>query len=162
MLRAERFRFPAFSFGEVPMPKPTRLPPLLLAAFAVALPLASAAAAETLRCRSVNGNTTCSGTGAVSCQTVNGRTTCVGGNGAVVQQFGGTTPAPAPPSVEGEDEAAEPGWRERTGPRARPGGAGGERRLSIERRGPGGSWLSLEREGGRMRLRTDSYAVDLD
>jgi hypothetical protein len=51
--------------------------------------LATSASAESLRCRSVNGNVTCSGSGAVSCQTINGHKTCVAGNGQVVQSFGG-------------------------------------------------------------------------
>lgn len=139
------------------MPKPTHLS--LLTALAAALSFGPAMA-ETLRCRSVNGNTTCSGSGAVSCQTINGRTTCISGGGGIVQQFGGT---PAPPSIEPHvepDDEAEPDPRaERPPLRRRPGGSN---RLSIERRGPQGSWLSLEREGGRLRVRTENLAVDLD
>jgi len=141
------------------MPKPTQLS--LLAALAAALTFGPAMA-ETLRCRSVNGNTTCSGSGAVSCQTINGRTTCVSGNGGIVQQFGGT-PAPTPPSVEPfsepDDEAEAEGRAERPPLRRRPGGGN---RLSIERHGPQGSWLSLEREGRRLRVRSENLAVDLD
>lgn len=141
------------------MPKPTHLS--LLAALAAALSFGPAVA-ETLRCRSVNGNTTCAGSGAVSCQTINGRTTCVSGNGGIVQQFGGT-PAPTPPTIEPliePDDEAEPDPRaERPPLRRRPGGSN---RLSIERHGPQGSWLSLERDGRRLRVRTESLAVDLD
>ena len=140
------------------MPKPMHLS--LLAALAASLSVAPAMA-ETLRCRSVNGNTTCAGSGAVGCQTINGRTTCVSGGGGVVQHFGGT-PAPAPPTVDPRiepDHEAEPDPRaERAPPRRRPGGG----RLSIERRGPQDGWLSLERESGRLRVRTENLAVDLD
>ena len=56
--------------------------------------------AETLRCRSVNGNVTCAGSGAVSCQTVNGHKVCVSAGGDVVQSFG------APPSLTRENSKA--------------------------------------------------------
>ena len=143
------------------MPKPMHLS-LLAAALAASLSFGPATA-ETLRCRSVNGNTTCAGSGAVSCQTVNGRTTCVSGGGGIVQQFGGT-PASGAPSIESHtepDDEAEPDPRaERPPLRRRP--DAGDRRLSIERRGLQGGWLSLEREGHRLRLRTENLAVDLD
>jgi hypothetical protein len=141
------------------MPKPIRLSPLA-AALVVVFGLAPAAMAETLRCRSVNGNVTCAGSGAVSCQTVDGRTVCVGGGGALVQRFGGA-PAPEPPRIEPEEEAefaAPP--REMRRPRS---GLGTGGRLSLERRGgPAGGQLSLEREGSRLRLRTEGLVVDLD
>lgn len=131
------------------MPKLPRMS--LLAALAALLSLAPAMA-ETLRCRSVNGNITCSGSGAVSCQTVNGRTTCIGGNGAVMQQFGGPPPS-EPPTITEEDE---PALEDEAPPAPRP-----RDRLSIERRGPH-AWLSLQRDGARLRLRTDRLSIDLD
>jgi hypothetical protein len=121
---------------------------LLLATLAACC--AAPAFAETLRCQSVNGNVTCAGSGAVSCQTVDGRTTCVSGGGRVVQQFGSA--GSSPPVVEPE----EPDDRE-DGPPPRPAG----RHLSIERQGPAGR-LSLERDGNRLRLRTERLAIDLD
>ena len=128
-----------------------------LLAASLAVLAAAPALAETLRCRSVNGNVTCSGSGAFSCQTVNGRTTCIGGDGAVVQQFGQTSrPTPAPPP---EDEAEEP---DLPPAEALPMPFHGRRPLRLERRGPGGHWLHLERDGSRLRLRTDRLAVDLD
>jgi len=70
------------------------------------------ASAATLRCRSVNGNLNCAGSGGASCQSVDGRTVCVSGDGAVVQSFGngpaadmagdGTTGA----GLQGRDDAA--------------------------------------------------------
>lgn len=137
--------------------------------FILALVLAAAtcaaASAETLRCRSVNGNTTCSGSGAVSCQTVNGRTVCVGGHGAAVQSFGGGAPTPeelqevGPPDRESgpdvlggkgelDDDEAPPR-------RAQP-------RLSLSRQDANGSVLSLERNEGRLRLRTRSTTIAID
>jgi len=53
-----------------------------------ALSCATPAAAETLRCQSVNGNVNCAGSDGVACQTVNGKKTCVSGHGDVVQSFG--------------------------------------------------------------------------
>lgn len=156
------------------MPNPMRLSLPVAAAFAaIAFAAPAAGAAETLRCRSVNGNLTCAGSGGVSCQTVDGRTTCVGGGGAVVQQFGSggggggraTTPgrpaAPPPPAEtdpdedRDDDEVAPPPRPDRR----RPGG--GSHRLSIERHGPAG-WMTLERDGPRLRLRTERLAVDTD
>ena len=143
------------------MSKPTRLS--LLAALATALFPVLPAMAETLHCRSVNGNTTCAGSGAVSCQTINGRTTCISGGGGVVQQFG-AAPMPAPPSIAppgappgDAEDGAESRWQAERSPRPRPGGS-----RSIERRDSQGGWLSLQREGSRLRLRTESLAIDLD
>lgn len=85
---------------------------------ALAALCAGPATAETLRCRSVNGNVTCAGSGATSCQTVDGRTTCVA-NG-IRQEFGAG--APRGLSVE------------RAGPGARLSLRREEGRLRIERR----------------------------
>ena len=141
------------------MPNPLRLS---LLAGLVALAAAPAMAGETLRCRSVNGNVTCAGSGSMSCQTVDGRTTCVGGNGAVVQQFGGAgprqgrpAPPPAPGAVAGPEGPAEaPPARDRRG-------QDGRRRLFIERHGPDGR-LTLERDGTRLRLRSERLVLDTD
>ena len=133
-------------------------------ALAFALVLAAASASgETLRCRSVNGNTTCSGSGAVSCQTVNGRTVCVGGHGAAVQSFGGGTPAPEElQGVPSDRDGGPEVWGSKEDPdddapprRARP-------RLSIDRRDANGPVLSLERSEGRLRLHTRSTAIAID
>jgi hypothetical protein len=51
----------------------------------------AAASADTLRCRSVNGNINCAGSGGRSCQTVDGKTVCTSGHGDVVQTFGNGT-----------------------------------------------------------------------
>lgn len=134
--------------------------------FALVLTLvlaAASASAETLRCRSLNGNTTCSGSGAVSCQTVNGRTICVGGHGAAVQSFGG---APTPEEMQGvipsDRDDGPDAWSSKQDPgddapprRAPP-------RLSIDRRDANGPVLSLERSEGRLRLRTRSTAIAID
>ena len=130
------------------MLKPLRLS-LLTAILAASA--CGAAHAESLSCRSVNGNVTCVGSGAMSCQTVNGQTTCIGGNGAVVQRFGGaplSPPSIMPEEAEPEDEAIPL-------PRTRGG------RLLMERRGPGG-WMTIERDGTRLRLRSDHLAIDRD
>ena len=108
------------------------------------------AAAETLHCRSVNGNVTCAGDGAVSCQTVNGRTICTGNGGGIVQEFGSAPRRGMPAEA---DEPPEDGLREPPQPRAR--------RLAIERRGPAGL-LSVERDGTRLRLRTEQLSIDRD
>jgi hypothetical protein len=100
----------------------------------IALLCAAPAFAETLNCRSLNGNVTCSGSGGASCQRVDGRTVCLSGDGSVLQQFGAEAP-------RGSAEAG--------------------RQLRIERRGLAGPLL-LEREGGRLRLRTDRLDLDLD
>jgi hypothetical protein len=115
-----------------------RLP---LAALILALPMASAGA-ESLSCRSVNGNVTCSGSGAVACQTVNGQTTCTGGNGAVVQRFGRSV---APPVIVPDaemDEDLPP-------------------RLFLDRRSAPGR-MTIERDGTRLRLRSDRLSIDRD
>ncbi|MDN3568499.1 hypothetical protein ACFQY5_16560 [Paeniroseomonas aquatica] len=126
----------------------------------LALGCIAAAQAETLRCRSVNGNVTCAGSGAVACQTVNGRTIC--SSGGIVQEFGARPGAPPPragreaepPEVEDAPEEDAP-EEDRPPPRPR------ARQLTIERQGPAGR-LFLERDGSRLRLRTDHQAVDLD
>ena len=129
----------------------------LLASLAIGI--IAAAHGETLRCRSVNGNVTCAGSGAVACQTVNGRTTC--SSGGVVQEFGARPGAPPPQIMTSwtareveppGDDAAED---ERPPPRPH------ARQLTIERQGPAGR-LSLDRDGGRLRLRTEHQALDLD
>ena len=112
------------------------------------------ALAETLRCQSINGNVTCAGSGAVSCQTVNGRTTCV--SGGIVQEFGGGRMTPPPPEPHEPPDAAPDAEPDEPPAYRRPGG-----RLSIERHGPAG-WLSLQRDGSRLRLRTDRLALDRD
>ena len=108
------------------------------------------AAAETLQCRSINGNVTCAGDGAVSCQTVNGRTVCIGSGGGIVQEFGGAPGRRMPPEA---NESLEERLEERPQPRAH--------RLAIERRGPAG-FLSVERDGTRLRLRTEQLSIDRD
>ncbi len=116
---------------------PMRLP---LAAL-ILMGLSAAAGAEQLVCRSFNGNVTCSGSGAVSCQTVDGQTVCTGGNGAVVQRFGRSIPPPAMlPSPEDEEAPT---------------------RLYLERRSPGG-WMTIERDGTRLRLRSEHLSIDRD
>ncbi|MFL5257324.1 MAG: hypothetical protein ACJ8AI_31485 [Rhodopila sp.] len=67
------------------------------------------ASAETLRCRSVNGNLTCAGSGGVACQTVNGKTVCVSGHGDVVQSFGKGTTSHMPD----DDDADDPDFNDR-------------------------------------------------
>ena len=108
------------------------------------------AAAETLQCLSINGNVTCAGDGAVSCQTVNGRTVCIGSGGSIVQEFG-SGPGRRMPSEA--DESPEERLGHRPQPRAH--------RLAIERRGPTG-FLSIERDGTRLRLRTEQLSIDRD
>lgn len=127
------------------------MPGLMLAGLATFLLVP--AMAETLQCRSINGNVTCAGSGAASCQTVNGRTTCVSGGGGVVQHFGSARSAASGAAAdEAVDHEAE--RREADDPVSRRG-------LAIERRGPGAA-LSLQREGTRLRLRTERLAVDID
>src|SRR3954453_592194 len=108
------------------------------------------ATAETLQCRSINGNIICAGNGAVSCQTVNGRTVCIGSGGSIVQEFGSAPGRRMPPDA---DESPEERLGERPQPRAR--------QLAIERRGPVG-FLSIERDGTRLRLRTEQLSIDRD
>jgi hypothetical protein len=68
------------------------------------------ASAETLRCRSVNGNVNCAGSGSVSCQTINGKTVCVGDRGAVMQSFGNSQGQPADMLDDPMDAAGDPDW----------------------------------------------------
>jgi hypothetical protein len=149
------------------MPKASLFTPAA-AALVVAF-LGAPASAEALRCRSFNGNVTCAGPGAASCQTVDGTTVCVGGDGDAVQVFGNGKPSPDVlegllGKDHGEDDAAE-----EDGAAGEDGGAAAwllapprSRRLSIERREPAGGSLSLEREGRKLRLRTDRLSVDLE
>jgi hypothetical protein len=134
-------------------------PFVLLAALLGAGPVA----AETLRCQVLNGNAVCAGSSGVSCQTINGRTTCVSGDGAVVQQFGSQRPprlTPPPANMpeaerdsDADAEAMPPAPRGRSWP---------NRNLHIERSGPAGHWLSLDRADGRLRLNTDNLSVEMD
>ncbi len=129
----------------------SKIRPFVLAFVLTAIASASASA-ETLRCRSVNDNTTCSGSGAVSCQTVNGRTVCVGGNGAAIQSFRGGAPTPEElqefdqPGREDLDDAPPPA----------------KRRHSINRLDANGPVLSLEQSDGRLRLHTRRTAIAID
>jgi hypothetical protein len=130
------------------MLQPTRRRLLTTLATFGAVLSATPVLAETLRCRSVNGNVTCAGSNGTSCQTVNGRTTCVSGSGTIVQQFGAAPSGrPAPPVTEEESDLG-PDHTAR-------------RRLWLERHGPG-SPLSIEREGSRLRLRRDGMSLDID
>jgi hypothetical protein len=112
--------------------------PLALALAVLSLP----AAAATLRCVSVNGNVTCSGTGGTSCQTVDGHTVCTTGNGAAVQSFGSAR-----------------------GPRMDDGTATGEdpddAAAAVPRAGTGRGIL-LQRDGTSLHLRNGSTVVDID
>jgi hypothetical protein len=69
------------------------------------------ASAESLRCRSVNGNLNCAGSGGVSCQTVNGTTVCLNGRGDVVQSFGKAQPPNM--SRDMDDDTDDPGFDDR-------------------------------------------------
>lgn len=124
----------------------------------------ASASADTLRCRSVNGNITCSGSGAVSCQTVNGRTVCVGGHGDVVQSFGAGAPKPGamqkigPSDLEGGPDTPtnEGDLDEDTVPQsAKP-------QIFIDRRDSNGRTLLVERNGETLRLRTRHTTVTID
>lgn len=53
------------------------------------------ASADTLRCQTLNGNTTCAGSSGFSCQTVSGQKTCVSGHGDVVQSIGNPRAMPS-------------------------------------------------------------------
>jgi hypothetical protein len=119
----------------------------------------ASASAESLRCRSVNGNVTCSGSGAVSCQTINGRTVCVGGHGDVVQSFGG---GPAPdvqqPDQSSPDEALggeEPDEDVAPSPSEKP-------RPFIRKNDASGAAMTVERSEGRLRLRSGNSLIDLE
>jgi hypothetical protein len=143
------------------MPKPF---PLVFA-FILTTAACASASAGTLRCRSVNGNVTCSGSGAVSCQTVNGRTVCVGGHGDVVQSFGGGAPRPEemqkldPSDLDGgpDTPASKEDLKEDVAPPqpARP-------QLFIDHRDANGPVLSVERSGDKLRLSTRRTTITLD
>ncbi len=126
--------------------------------FAVILTTAAfvSASAGTLRCRSVNGNVTCSGSGAISCQTVNGRTVCVGGHGDVVQSFG----AGSPPAADLDGDPDAPAGKDELDEDTAPADARPQR--FIERRDANGPVLSVEQSGDRLRLRTRRTAITLD
>jgi hypothetical protein len=115
----------------------------------VALTWCGGAAAGSLSCRSVNGNTVCAGPGGHSCQTVDGRTVCTSGDGDAVQIFGGATPDLADPDLADPD-LDEPDYEldEATGD------------LVIERGGPAGR-LSLRRENGELHIDTGRLQLDL-
>lgn len=75
---------------------------------ALAVPPA-ARAGDAMQCVAVNGNVTCSATGAASCQRVDGRTVCVAAGGAVEQSFGaaGAGAEDGVASVPGDMEAGD-------------------------------------------------------
>lgn len=136
-------------------------PAALVAAAVLCGPVA---AADSLRCRSVNGNVTCAGPGAASCQTVDGRTVCASGSGDAVQVFGG---GEAPPEdledlLKGDDPGGDALPEDDDGagaPAVPPAGS-----LRLERRGlPDGTGrLSLlRREDGALRLRTGRLSLDV-
>ena len=113
--------------------------------------------AETLRCRSVNGNVTCAGSGAVSCQTVNGHKVCVGGGGDVVQSFGGAAEPDATDQQglrSGNESPDTDDLDEMTAP-APP--ADGK---VPAKRSPHGHTMSLQRDGHSLHLRTDRLSID--
>src|SRR4051812_40187467 len=90
--------------------KASVLGPATLLAAAVAAILCGPAAADSLRCRSVDGNVTCAGPGATSCQTVDGRTVCTSGSGDAVQVFGGDGAGETlPKGLEDLLKGADPG-----------------------------------------------------
>jgi hypothetical protein len=112
--------------------------------------------AETLRCRSVNGNVTCAGSGAVSCQTVNGRKVCVSGGGDIVQSFGKSAADPdrADRHLDTGDESAEPGEvDEMTGP-ASPGA-----RKTPPKQSPHGAGPSSDRNDALVKSGSDHLSV---
>jgi hypothetical protein len=113
------------------MPSSFRSVSLALSLAVLCLPAAAA-----LRCASVNGNVSCSGSGAVSCQTVDGHKVCVGGDGAAVQSFGGQ------PMDEMADDTADTD----------------EANTSRPLRNPG---LTLRRDGTRLHLRSDRLRIDM-
>ena len=131
------------------MPKASVLVPATALA---AVLLCGPAFAGSLRCRSVNGNVSCAGSGGTSCQTVDGRTVCVGGNGDAVQVFGGQPP-PDPPDLGGDGGTADDGPAPPVPPAPR---------LRIERDGPGAGRLLLRREGRELHLRTNGVSVDIE
>jgi hypothetical protein len=109
-----------------------------------ALACGGAAAADSLSCRSINGNTVCAAPNARSCQTVDGRTVCTSGKGDAVQIFGGA------PSDSFDPDLEEPEYEldEVTGD------------LVIERRGPAGR-LPLRRENGEHHIDTGRLQLDI-
>jgi hypothetical protein len=98
------------------------------------------ASADSMRCRSVNGNVTCAGDGAVSCQTVNGQRVCVSGKGDVVQSFGAGARDGAEDEGDDDDRSTGPPPSVRSRPQPR-------------------SFL-LERDGARLHLRTGDLTID--
>lgn len=68
---------------------------LILACIVLA---ATPVAAATLQCRSVNGNVTCAGSGAVACQSIDGHTVC--STDGVRQSFGGASASPELPDLD--------------------------------------------------------------
>jgi hypothetical protein len=109
----------------------------------------ASASAETMRCRSVNGNLNCAGSGGVSCQTVNGQKTCVSGHGDVVQSFGKSTASDL--SADGadaeglDDVPPAPVIKDR-----------------LEQHDRRGHTLLMDRDGAKLHLRTDRLSVDRD
>lgn len=103
------------------------------------------AAADTLRCQSVNGNVNCAGSSGASCQTINGKTTCVSGHGDVVQSFGNS--ASPDPTGEGamphdpDDETIK---------------------QLLQQYGPNGHKTMLEQDGTKLHPRTDLRSLDQD
>jgi hypothetical protein len=142
-----------------------RQPFLSIPAFGLAALICASASADTLRCRSFNGNVTCAGSGGASCQTVNGRTVCTSGRGDVVQSFGATTPPGAedrtpgglPDAAPPGDDGPEAGLDAGPAPAPR-----GQPRLSIRRTDPFGAPLSLERHGREVHLRNGSVSIDIE
>lgn len=130
------------------------------AAMLAALAWCGAAAADSLSCRSINGNVTCAAPNARSCQTVDGRTVCTSGRGDAVQSFGGASPDLVDPDLPDPDLEEVPDLDEPTYefPDHELDGATGD--LVLERRGPFGQ-LSLWRENGRLRIDTGRLQLDL-
>jgi hypothetical protein len=125
----------------------SRLTPIasLGAAAFVALAWCGTAAADSLSCRSVNGNVVCAAPNAQSCQTVDGKTVCMSGKGDAVQIFGGAPPEFQDPALEEPELELDEATR----------------RLLIERRGPAGRTLSLWREGRELHIDTGRLQLDI-
>lgn len=132
----------------------TRILSLASLALLCAAPLCRPAGAETLQCRSVNGNVTCAGPGAASCQRVDGRTVCVSREGGIVQEFGARPPGRGRQAEAGDEPEERAAEARRRAPGAAP-------RLRIERQGFAGP-VVIEREGGRLRIHTDRLDLDRD
>lgn len=113
-----------------------------------ALWCAASSSADTLRCRSLNGNINCAGSTGTSCQTINGKTVCVSRHGDVVQSFGNGSTSDMPGS---ETEGANEQGRENDVPALK------ER---LEQLRPNGHSLLLDRNGPEMHLRSDWFSVD--